>query len=176
MEKKELIDLVYRLSEELRSIGIPISKDIEDIVINTRAKSRFGACKINKGSFGKRKFIIEISSEVLSCETKELSNIIVHELLHTCKGCFNHGKKWKLYCNEVERSLGYRITRTQKYEDIGLEKPVDKEQIKYIVKCSGCGAEFPRKRLCNIVRNPEKYKCGKCGNILYLQEKKPHIL
>ena len=53
MEKKELIDLVYRLSEELRSIGIPISKDIEDIVINTRAKSRFGACKINKGSFGK---------------------------------------------------------------------------------------------------------------------------
>ena len=31
MEKKELIDLVYRLSEELRSIGIPISKDIEDI-------------------------------------------------------------------------------------------------------------------------------------------------
>ena len=95
---------------------------------------------------------------------------------HHCKGCFNHGKKWKLYCNEVERSLGYRITRTQKYEDIGLEKPVDKEQIKYIVKCSGCGTEFPRKRLCNIVRNPEKYKCGKCGNILYLQDKKHHIL
>lgn len=175
MENRELNILGSNLIKQLKDIGIPISNNISEIKINNKAKARFGACKIKKSILGKS-FTIEISSEILECDIKMISEVIIHELLHTCPGCFNHGKKWKLYCNEVERSLGYRITRTQKYEDIGLEKPVDKEQIKYIVKCSGCGAEFPRKRLCNIVRNPEKYKCGKCGNILYLQEKKPHIL
>ena len=170
MKKEELISLTNKLIKDLKSIGIPVSKDIEDIVINTRAKSRFGACKVKKNKLGKKSFVIEISDEVIGCETKELSTIIVHELLHTCNGCFNHGKKWKLYCDLVEDTLGYKITRTQNYNKLGLDKPESKEEIKYIVKCKECGQEFPRKRMCNLVKYPERYRCGKCGNILYLVE------
>jgi predicted SprT family Zn-dependent metalloprotease len=168
MKKQELKAFTNQLARELISIGIPISTSIEDIIINTRAKSRFGACKAKKNKLGIKKFTIEISEEVLECETKDLAAIIIHELLHTCKGCFNHGNKWKLYCEQVEQKLGYKITRTTKYEDLGLERPKEKEEIKYLVKCSGCGAEFPRKRMCNLVKTPERYRCGKCGNILYL--------
>lgn len=176
MEKEELLELTYSLVESLKNIGIPVSEDIDDVVINTRSKARFGACKMSKGSFGKRKYIIEISKEVLCCEKNKLSSIIVHELLHTCDECFNHGKKWKMYCDKVERELGYKITRTQRYEDLGIVNPPAKEEIKFIVKCAGCGQEFPRKRMCNLVKNPERYKCGKCGNILYLKHKNTHIL
>lgn len=170
MKKEELIVLTNKLIKDLKSIGVPVSKDIDGIVINTRAKSRFGACKVKKSKLGKKSFVIEISEEVMNCETKELSTVIVHELLHTCTGCFNHGKKWKLYGDLVEKKLGYKITRTQNYNELGLDKPESKEKIKYIVKCKGCGQEFPRKRMCNLVKQPEKYRCGKCGNILYLVE------
>ena len=170
MKKEELIVLTNKLIKDLKSIGVPVSKDIDGIVINTRAKSRFGACKVKKSKLGKKSFVIEISEEVMNCETKELSTIIVHELLHTCTGCFNHGKKWKLYGDLVEKKLGYKITRTQNYNELGLDKPESKEKIKYIVKCKGCGQEFPRKRMCNLDKQPEKYRCGKCGNILYLVE------
>ncbi len=176
MEKKELTALTKTIACELKNIGIPISDDIEDIVVNTRAKARFGACKIKKNRLGKKTYLIEISSEVLGCETKELSSIIAHELIHTCKGCFNHGNKWKIFTDNANKKLGLKISRTQKYEDMGLERPEEKEHIKYVVKCQGCGTEFPRKRMCNLVKNPEKYKCGKCGDILYLQEDKHHIL
>ena len=169
MKKDELKTLTFKLVKELQEIGIPVSKDIEDVVINNKAKARFGACKVKKGTFGKRRYVIEISSEVLGCETKDLSLIIIHELLHTCKDCFNHGKKWKLYCGIVEKELGYKITRTQRYEELGLVKPREREQVKYMVKCSGCGQEFPRKRMCTLVKYPERYKCSKCGNILYLE-------
>ena len=175
MKKEELLILTNELIKALRNIGIPISNNIEDVVINTRAKARFGACKVRKNRLGQKKYIIEISKEILGCETEDISSVLVHELLHTCKGCFNHGKKWKSYCEIVENQLGYSIERTSRYEDLGLKRPEAKEQVKYMVKCKGCGMEFPRKRMCNLVKNTEAYRCGKCGDILYLETKKSHI-
>ena len=175
MKNRELNILVINLIKQLKGIGIPISNNISEIKINNRAKARFGACKVKKSILGKS-FMIEISSEILECDTKMISEVIIHELLHTCPGCFNHGKKWKLHASKVESLLGYRIKTTQKYEDFGLDRPEQKEEVKYVVKCTGCGAEFHRKRLCKLVKNPEKYRCGKCGNILYLQGKKHNIL
>ncbi len=175
MNKRELNTLTKNLIKELKNVGIPVSNNIGEVMINTRAKARFGACKAKKTILGKS-FTIEISSEILGCDTKAISEIIIHELLHTCPGCFNHGKKWKLYTDIVETRLGYTIKTTQKYEDFGLEKPASKEEAKYIVKCSGCGIEFHRKRMCKLVKSPEKYRCGKCGNILYLQGKNHNIL
>lgn len=176
MNKKDLIMLTESLREDLKNLGIPISDNIEDVTINRRAKSRFGACKVKKKPLGGRTYLLEISEEILECETKLISSVIVHELLHTCNGCFNHGKKWKKYCKIVEEHLGLSLSRTNKYENFGLEPPAEKEQIKYIVKCTGCGAVFPRKRMCPLVKNPSKYKCGKCGNILYLDNKNHNIL
>ena len=175
MENRELNILGSNLIKQLKDIGIPISNNISEIKINNKAKARFGACKIKKSIQGKS-FIIEISSEILECERKRISEVMIHELLHTCPGCFNHGKKWKSHARKVEALLGYTIKTTQKYEDFGIDIPVRNEEVKYIVKCAGCGAEFQRKRLCKLVKNPEKYRCGKCGNILYLQGEKHNIL
>ena len=176
MEIKELKELTEELIKLLREIGIPVSKNIKEIKINGRAKARLGACKKASSNMGKVEYTIEISSEILGCSKKEISEIIIHELLHTCKGCFNHGKKWKLYSEAVHAALGYTITRVSSYEKLGLEKPKEKEKIKYVIKCSGCGMEFPRKRICSLVKNPSKYRCGKCGNILYLQAENHNIL
>ncbi len=173
--EKEYGELIKKLTllnaRKLRSIGIPVSTQIDDVIINTRAKSRLGACKLMKTSQGKKSFTIEISSETLKCSVDKITEVVIHELLHTCPGCFNHGKKWKSYGEKVYEKLGYRITRVTKYEELGLAKPVKKQETVYTVKCKGCGQIYTRKRMCPLVKNPENYKCGKCGSSLYFQGK-----
>lgn len=44
-------------------------------------------------------------------EEKIIQMTIVHELLHTCEGCFNHGAKWKYYAEVMNNKYGYQITR-----------------------------------------------------------------
>lgn len=176
MEKKDLLLLTDKLIKDLKNTGIPISKNIKEVVINTRAKARFGACKRKKDGLGRTYYIIELSEEILKCSEEEASTVVAHELLHTCPGCFNHGKKWKLYTQRVFKELGINIKTVQRYEELGLERPREKEEIKYIIRCSGCGRTFSRKRMCSLVKNPEKYRCGKCGNILYLEKNNHNIL
>ena len=40
-----LAELVKEVKEKLKKIDIPVSGDIEKVVINKRAKKRLGACK-----------------------------------------------------------------------------------------------------------------------------------
>ena len=64
-ELKEIRGLVLELSQKLKDVGIPVSDKVDNVVINTRAKSRFGACKVNKKMLGKS-YTIEVSSEILA--------------------------------------------------------------------------------------------------------------
>lgn len=171
MDKKELKTLVESIAQEMRSVGIPVSTNIEEVEINPRTKRRLGCCKRRKNIVGKEFFTIEISRYALKCEKRQLCSIIAHELLHTCKGCFNHGKKWKILGKTVEDRLGYSITRTVDYENLGLENPADSEKTKYVIVCRECGQKIERKRKCPLVKNIGKYRCGKCGGILKLEGK-----
>ena len=94
---EQINKLTDKVLQELKSIGIPVSNNIEKVVINTRTKKRLGACKKNVNSSGRESFIIEISARALACKEEQICNIIAHELIHTCPGSFNHGKKWKKY-------------------------------------------------------------------------------
>ncbi len=171
MNENELKELTLKIANELRDIGIPISTQIKDVKINKRAKSRLGSCKAIKNGLGKRSFIIEISNEVLKCETAKLYEIIIHELLHTCPGCFNHGKKWKEYGSRINRFCGLNINTVTSYEELGIKRPEKKQETIYVIKCKGCGQVYIRKRMCPLVRNPENYRCGKCGNSLSFEGK-----
>lgn len=166
MDIKELKDLVSQVAGELKKIGVPISDNIEKVVINNRAKKRLGCCKRRKNTLGKTFYTIEISKYALNCEEKNLRNIIAHELIHTCRGCFNHGKKWKKLAGAAELKANYHITRTVDYKDLGLEVPASANQEVHIIVCEGCGLKFERKRMCKLIKNIGNYRCGKCGSSL----------
>ena len=168
---KNLFDEVVR---EAVSLGIPISRNIHGPVINTRAKARFGCCKANKKTIGPVSYTIEISERVLAAGEKNIKEIIAHELLHTCRGCMNHGKKWKEYAEVFRKGCGYKITRTTSYESLGLEVPAgtrQSEPYKYVLVCQKCGGKIMRRRRCSLVEKPHLYRCGKCGGNLELQAK-----
>lgn len=78
---------------------------------------------------------------------------LLHELLHTCYGCQNHGKRWKAYAQRVGEALGVEITRTVPLE--GPAQPLRQELVKYLLQCQSCGRLIPRRRLSKAVKYPQ---------------------
>ena len=128
----------------LDKIGIEYG-EIVSVTVNTRAKKRWGQCCVE----GYRTFSIDISSRLLdnSVDIKRLENTMLHELLHSVPGCMNHGDKWKMYAEKVNRAYGYDIKRCASYEEQGVSMP-EPSEYKYNVTCEHCNAtwNFNRRR------------------------------
>lgn len=146
--------------------NIPISKNIEKIKINTRAKTRFGGCKkyVKKG---REHFLIEIGSALSICDDKKILEIIIHELLHTAPNCHNHGMQWKKYAGIMNNVYGYNIKRTATYDEIGIDKNIE---YRYAIQCEKCGNKIYRQKKSKLVKEYYNYKCS-CGGKLYLIER-----
>ena len=158
MTQTELNALSEQLQGELRALGIPISKKIlPAVTVNTRAKRRLGCC-IYRDSV----YQIEVSAALMD-DPQRLRTTLVHELLHTCPGCRNHGEKWKAYAGIVNQAWGMEITRTVPVE--GDAEPLRHEEIKYIIQCQQCGAQITRYRKSKVVKAPWRYRC-RCGGKL----------
>lgn len=158
MEQEELDRLMGEIRGELRELGIPISKKLIPCVkINTRAKRRLGCCYFTQAGC-----MIEVSAAILG-DRELLRLTLVHELLHTCPGCRNHGAKWKAWAQQAGEAMGLDIRRTVPVE--GEVKPLRQEEIKYVLICESCGARIQRRRMSKAVKYPWRYRC-KCGGQL----------
>ena len=90
MNQATLDQLMAQLHQELKDLDIPVSNKIDPAPrINTRAKRRLGCCIYNE-----KGFLIEVSARVLE-DPALLRQTLIHELLHTCPGCRNHGLRPK---------------------------------------------------------------------------------
>lgn len=151
--------------EECKALKIPVSDRIDPhIRINTRAKSRFAACKRQK-IFDEQHFIIEVGSALLRTDRQKVKTILAHEVLHTCYGCYNHGSRWKSYAGRMNRDLGYEIKTTTTYEELGLTAPERKVHIRYVITCTRCGRQFYRQKKSKLITNIRHYRC-QCGGKL----------
>lgn len=162
MKQEKLNELLARVVDEARAAGIPISKQIDPAVrVNRRARTRFGCCVQRNG-----RYYIEIAGQVLKAEEGTVCQILAHEVLHTCRGCANHGLRWKEYAQKMNRQYGYDITRTDSFEKLGLE---DTRPMKYMVVCQRCGRRMPRMKRSPLVDHPERYRC-RCGGQLLVEK------
>lgn len=151
---------------EMIYLGIPVKRNIT-FSVNTRAKARFGQCCHNRRT---GKYSINIMDALCTSECKRgLKQVIIHELLHTCDGCMNHGKVWKDYANKVNKHTGLNVSRTNSYEELGLERPKAEETAKYIITCNECGNKWYRDRASNITKYPEHYHCT-CGGRISVEQ------
>lgn len=165
--KKDIQRLFEEVKLEAKKLNIPISNNIkEEIVINKRAKSRFGCCKkIREGL--KVSFEIEISERILACDDRIIKQTLAHELLHTCARCDNHGEFWKYYAEQMNKTYGYKISRVARAESLGIESKVETRTLedRYIVVCEKCGQRIARTRMSNVIKYPNLYRC-RCGGHL----------
>ena len=153
-------NLLKEVIAEATNINIPISINIvPDIIINTRAKGRFGQCKKHNGQY-----LIEISQHLIEAEDKYIREVLAHEVLHTCPNCMNHGRQWKYHAMRMNYKYGYEISRTNSCENLGITDP-QIEQANYVITCNNCGRKTYKQRTSKVIKNPEKYRC-KCGGKL----------
>lgn len=164
---EKLNNLLEIVIKQVRQCKIPASRNINPkVYINTRAKKRYGACRLRKEK-GRRFYTIEVSSVLYNSTDEIIMGVIAHEVLHTCNGAMNHGEKWKRYASIMNETYGYNINRVSTPEEMNL-KEIREEKInnaKYMIKCRKCGNEIYRMRKSNVINNPGKYRC-KCGGEL----------
>lgn len=152
---------IYEVYEECKEIceafQIPICKNI-NLKVNSRAKKRWGLCTLECQD----EYTIEISDRLLMDEVSEEAtfNTMIHELLHTCPDCMNHGKEWKHWANIINANTCYSIKRTTSCAEKGIE-PIVKSP-KYTVSCSGCNKKWYYNRAGTVVKKINRCKCPYC--------------
>lgn len=150
----------------LDNIGIKYG-NIKEIKVNTRAKKRWGQCELVPGEG----YSININIVLLDerNDINGLKNTIIHELLHSCDGCMNHGEKWRLLANKVNDVYGLNIKRTSNSDEKGIDKStIVKSQVvyKYEIQCIDCGHVYKRAKMSTVIQHPEEYRCSHCGGKL----------
>ena len=155
------INLIVRsCCKKLDAIGI-VYGNIVAVSVNTRAKSRWGQCKRINGCYE-----INISSRLMSEDVSlvHLEDTVMHEILHTCEGCMNHGATWKKLADKVNRAYGYNIKRATSADEKGIVEPVrNVPVIRYKFACVGCGGIIQRERASKFTKYPERFRCGICN-------------
>ena len=117
----------------------------------------WGICRRRKNNT----FDIAISTKLLYSNKIEeaIMSVVLHEYLHTVRGCFNHGKLWKYYASIIRNRFGVDITREASYNDCGIDE--EYADFKYKVVCNTCGEISYYKRAGSIV-NGRQCICTKC--------------
>lgn len=159
MDTAKLKSLFSEVMSDMDSLCIPYSKKLS-FRINSRAVRRRGACKKKDGGF-----VIELSVHCLNDPDQEIKNVIAHELIHTCKNCFNHGTAFKQYM-ELINTKGYSVSTTYT-----SEAPEIEQNAKYKIVCKSCGNTIYRMRMSEIIKHPQNYKCT-CGGQLEVYVRK----
>ena len=146
----------------LDNIGVKYGNIIE-FTVNTRAMRRWGQCKAVPGGYS-----ININYVLLDERNDEsgLINTLLHELLHSCMGCMNHGENWKRLAEKVYREYGINIRRTSDAAEKGVNTEVMRRgsgmSIRHKYVCEGCGQVITRYRESKFTKNYKNYKCGIC--------------
>lgn len=157
--EKRLETILLQEKRKLISKGIKPGA-VKSIKTNKRLKRKLGQCLKKPGGV----FEIEIAGFLENSSEDMISEIVMHELLHSCRGCFNHGKKWKTYADLLNKEYGYNISRLYKDESLPEQK------YKYLIKCTSCGNTGYRVKRSKVIDNPKNYKCSRCGGKIVVEE------
>ncbi len=155
---RNLEEYVERCKKMLDAINIPYG-NIKELRVNNRAR-RWGRCTGSSGNY-----TIEINATLLDERNPDtgLINTILHELLHSCPGCMNHGSKWKQYAAKVHNKYGILIKRNSSPDDKSIQVDSHNIKVKHKFVCNGCGATVVRMRESKFTRDCANFRCAKCG-------------
>lgn len=158
---KDLQKLFEQCLRECDNLRIEYGNIIE-VTVNTRAKKRWGqTCRRRDG------FHINISSVLLRDDVSDeaAKDTIMHEILHTVDGCFDHKAKWQAMADKVNM-FGYKVKRCTSAWEKGIDSSLMEttHHKTYIIRCEKCGAEVIRHRKSDFVICPNFYVHGDgCG-------------
>lgn len=163
---KHYKDIIVDCISKMNAMKVPISKSIT--FKETTGFSRYGFCKktLNRDTH----YAIAINKWFV--EDSAIQATVMHELLHTVFGCYNHGKKFHLWAEAIYRESGILITVTgnhkledSAYKNKGIRRNVFKEedfnpQTMVMMFCPKCNNTFAIKK--TAFRRGARWICRKC--------------
>lgn len=153
-----LQEILYECQRELDTLSIPYGNVA--FITQGKMKTSWGTCK----KYPNGTYSIKISDRLLNEDSsiKGLKATIVHELLHTCPGCMNHGAQWKAYAKAVNQKYDYSVQRCNSAEEKGVSPEAIVKSAKYAFKCKKCGSIITRERRSKFTMHPERFRCSLC--------------
>nr|DAD82634.1 MAG TPA: SprT-like protein [Siphoviridae sp. ctrpg19] len=130
-------------------------------IVVRKANSYWGNIRVRNGSYELHisRLIESIPDEKMA--RKALNDTVVHELIHTIPGCFNHGDKFVSIANKVNKThAGYNVKIKNCASEYGFIY-IKENKYKYLFHCNTCGNEV------RYMRTPKydvsEYTCMKCN-------------
>lgn len=137
---------------EMKRAGIPVQNGK---VSEVKAGNIEGYLELFNDD-GYYNFSIVIGEELLqdTCPLKELKDVVIHELIHTCPRCLSHGKTWRKYAQMMNDAYGYSLLAGKDLDSIfHSEKPITQRFV-----CRNCGSTFESRR-----KDKHDCKCVFCN-------------
>ena len=152
--EKVLERIIKEVKKELNTMKISVDYNSKIVVSNKLTRSYGRARKLVDGHQ------ITLSSALFK-DLDKLKNTLIHEYLHTCKDCMNHGSEWKYYASMMNNQFGYKISRVTPISEVNEDMQMEIISTKnYCVYCPVCGNEYYYKNKTKAVKNPRLYRCS----------------
>ena len=90
---KELIECGVYWLERMRADGFPIAADVS-VVVDSEQKKCFAYCHKKRGV---EKYEVHLTPALEEIEGDIVDNTIIHELIHTCPGCWGHTGMFRVH-------------------------------------------------------------------------------
>lgn len=96
---RDLLKIVNECISEMKLINIPIRDEKITEIKSEMLDENYGLCEYD-GSYN---FDIVIDERLLrdECPLKELKEVVIHELIHTCPRCLSHSNIWRKYARKT---------------------------------------------------------------------------
>lgn len=92
---------------------------------------------------------------------------LIHEFAHMVTPKEHHSYYWERRAERIGEKFGEKdLKRLASIDDSEVfNKQMEISGVKKLeVVCTGCGHIAKRTRMCDIIRHPERWKCGICGS------------
>ena len=144
---KNIKDQIEVCRTQLKEVGYSIGsiRGIEYLLGLNRAYGKCGMCDVGELTV----FNLYFNKEYMKyCSKEEFEEVIMHECIHTVKGCFNHGKTFHHIASLVNYKYGYNIKtkcsidENKEYSARVKELKEKKYSTTYRITCCGCNKTF----------------------------------
>lgn len=156
-------ELLKVVKEDLKGV-VPYSEHISSnvLLLSKRNKRTLGKCTRNLDS---SYFVISLNPKLENMSEQLIKDVLAHEIIHTVKGCFNHGYNFKSCMYYVNRYCkNYNVEVKSNNEEWNENK-----QYKYKLTCKKCGKVIYRNRIIHKWAKLGLYS-HKCGGDLIIEQ------
>lgn len=170
---KDFEKLYKEVKQDLCAYGYSQIEEVKHILsLDLRGYRTLGKCKKNKVNASVATIYLN-KAYADSTTIQKIKNTIMHELIHSIKGCLGHTGKWKDIAQMVtyKSQRKYEIERLTitclEFKDTAQREQGPKAMGKYIVTCDTCGNTWKYQKRTKVIQAIERnkgkgYKCPKC--------------